>query len=304
MASGLGAAVGRESAGAQPKPGTACLAMGTYGMPSVPLETAIQRIAETGFDGLEITVFPGSSGDPQGLDPAARRRLRAVIEGGCLRLVALMAHLAPSPDPAAHAARTEELKRLAGLARDLVPDRPPLIQTVLGGKEWEKEKGLFRDRLADWVEVCASHRLPLAIKPHREQAMSRPSEAIWLIEQLGRPAGLRLVYDPSHFVFRDPELTLQATLEEAAPWTAYVALKDAVKEGAKVRFDLPGATGTPDHAAVIRSLHALGYRGTYCAEISSQVSKGPGYQAETAIRLCHRHLAEAFERAGVAREGS
>ena len=34
-----------------------------------------------------------------------------------------------------------------------------MIQTILGGKDWVESRDLFRDRIADWVQVAADQRL-------------------------------------------------------------------------------------------------------------------------------------------------
>ena len=182
---------------------------------------------------------------------------------------------------------------------ELSPGNPPLIQTVFAGKSWEESKALFRDRLADWVKVADGHGFALAIKPHRQQAMSRPEDAIWLFEQLGRPPRLRMVYDYSHFHRREPEMTIADTVARSLPWTAYVAVKDAVVRDGKVVFALAGEGGEFDHAEIIRAFAAGGYAGDFCCEVSSQILKAKGYDAAAATKTCHRNLAAAFERAGV-----
>ena len=39
------------------------LAYSTWGMPTVPIETAVAHCAALGFDGLELTVIPGWTTD-------------------------------------------------------------------------------------------------------------------------------------------------------------------------------------------------------------------------------------------------
>jgi sugar phosphate isomerase/epimerase len=129
--------------------------------------------------------------------------------------------------------------------------------------------------------------------------MSRPAEAIWLIRQLREPSGLRMVYDYSHYAFRD--MPLEDTVREAMPFTAHVAVKDAVERDGRVQFLLPGASGTFDYARLLKLLYDAGYRGDICCEVSSMVSSRPGYDPAAAARTCYRNMARAFKEARVPR---
>ncbi len=282
-------------------PGSCGLAIGTYGLQSLTLEEAIDLVAETGYDGIEITTFPGFTGDPEALDASRRRDLKQRLADQGLRLGALMADLHPSDDDARHAEQSEQLLRLIELAHDLA-DEPPLIQTVLGGKDWEKSKALFRDRLAGWLQICADQKGRLSIKPHRGHAMSKPEDAVWLFQQLGKPRRIRMVYDYSHYALREPALSIADTVATALPWTNYIAVKDAVEVEGKARFALAGEGKNWDHADIIRAFHEGGYRGDFCCEVSSQIWKGdPNYDAVAATKTCFENMAGAFERAGVER---
>lgn len=279
------------------------VAIGTYGLQSMGLLDAIRLIADIGYDALEITAFDGMTGSPDALSsPAERVEVRKVIDGSGLFLGALMAGLKPERDDSAHRAQLESLMRLTELARDLAPEQPPLIQTILGGKDWEDSKTLFRDRLADWLRILADQKVDLAIKPHRGHAMSKPEEAVWLLDQLGNPRRLGMVYDYSHYAFRKPEMTIAETIETALPITRYIAVKDAVEEDGKVRFALAGESGQIDHAEIVKRFGEGGFRGDFCCEVSSQIWKSDeGYDPVEATRVCYRNLSKAFEEAGIRR---
>ena len=170
---------------------------------------------------------------------------------------------------------------------------------MLGGGTWEEKKELFRDRLTDWVDAAAQSRVVLAIKPHRGGALSRPEEAIWLIRELGDSPWLRMVYDYSHYAFR--EMPLEETVRTALPYTAHLVVKDAVRDGEKVVFALPGASGTFDYAQLLRLFYDGGYRGDVCCEVSSMVSRKPDYDPVVAAKACYEAMARAFEKAKVPR---
>ena len=278
------------------------LAMGTYGLQSMPLVDAIRLIGDTGFDALEIAAFSGMTGSPDAIGGVAGiKEIREVIESVGIPLGALMAGLKPEKEDSKHAKQLEELNRLFELAYELSPESPPLIQTILGGRSWDESKMLFRDRLADWIQMAGDYKIGIAIKPHRSHAMETPANAAWLIEQLGSPRRLGMVYDYSHYAFKEPSLSIEETVERALPITTYIAVKDAVRADGAVRFELPGEGGAWDHADIIRAFYAGGYRGEFCCEVSSQVWRSEGYDPIDATKLCYRNMVAAFERAGVPR---
>ncbi|MBN2309237.1 MAG: TIM barrel protein, partial [Candidatus Hydrogenedentes bacterium] len=158
-----------RAAGAdQPAPREGCtFSIGTYAMKDLPVEQAIGIIADAGFDGIEIGVAADWNAAPGRMPAERRRAVRDLIQQRGLALTALMEHLYPAEDDARHAADLERLRGVFELAHDLAPDAAPLVQTVLGGGDWEGCKERFRDRLADWVRIGQEAGTVIAIKPHR-----------------------------------------------------------------------------------------------------------------------------------------
>lgn len=277
------------------------LAIGTYGLQAMPLEAAIRLVAEVGFDAIEITAFPGTTGAPAVLPSEDRRRLRTLLGDSGVRLCGLMADLHPKRLEADHKKQLAELYHLIKLGHELSPGQAPVVQTVLGGKDWNESRELFRDRVANWVQIAADLRGYVSIKPHRSHAMSLPAEATWIIEQLGSPERLGMVYDYSHYAFREPNLTIAETVAASLAHTNYVAVKDAVRENGTVRFALAGEGGEGDHAEIVSAFHDGGYRGDFCCEVSAQIWKAEGYEPVAATKRCFENMKTAFEQAGVAR---
>lgn len=280
---------------------TCGLGISTHGLQSLELEDAISLIAATGYDCVEVTAFEGFTGDPLKVSAERRKSLRTLIADKNVRVCAMTADLHPTTDKAVHTKQTEALRRIAKLGHDLSPDKVPLVQTIFAGKDWEESKGLFRERLSDWVKVADEMKFTFCIKPHRMQAMSTPQNAIWLFKQLGEPSSLRMVYDYSHFHRREPVMTIADTVAISLPWTAYVASKDTVLQDGKVSFALTGEGGEFGHAEIVKAFVAGGYSGDFCCEVSSQIWKAKGYDAVAATKLCYKNLADAFKRVGVVR---
>ncbi len=300
-AAALAAAMPRHSVlrAAEPKGQGMTLSIGTYSLTGMTVEQGIALVAELGFDALEISVQPGQAGEPSKLPPERRKQIRALLNAKGLALTSLMENLPPTTDDKAHAASVERMRQAMQLAHDLSPDDPPLVQTILGGGQWEDKKTLFRDRVGDWLQVAKQAGVVLAIKPHRMQAMSRPCEAIWLLGQLGHSPWLRMAYDYGHYIYRD--MPLEATVAESLPYTALVVVKDTILEGDKTRFALAGETGTIDYPKLLRLFHDGGYRGDVCCEVSAQIWKQPGYDPAATARTCYQNMAAAFDAAGVPR---
>jgi len=274
---------------------------GTYGMPSLKTEEALRVIAEVGYDGVELAVRPEWDAAPGRMPPARRQALRQVLGELGLEVTALMEHLLPSADEAQHAAGLERLRQVAELGQDLRPQQPPLIQTVLGGGTWEEQKSMFVDRLGAWAELARQANTVIAVKPHRGGAMSQPAEAVWLIGQLGNTPSIRMVYDYSHYAFRD--LSLEDTVATALPYTAHIAIKETVRMGDGFRFVLPGESGTFDFGTLFQRFYAGGYRDDICCEVSSMVSGQANYDPIAAARTCYANIAPIFVAAGVPRRG-
>ena len=281
-----------------PKKQSCTLGFSTYGMPSVATEEAIDTVAEIGFDSIELTVRSGWDADSAKLGKDRRSVLKARLNDSSLKLASLMEHVFPT-NASQQEIALERLRLAAGVAHDLSPDAPPVLQTVLGGGDFDAIKTRLRDRLGKWVELADATETTIAIKPHRGGAVSQPADAIWLIDQLGDPKRLRMLYDYSHYAFRD--MPLDQTVRDSLPYTSHIAVKDAVQDGKKIRFKLPGESGTIDFASIIRQFFEGGYRGDFNCEVSSMVSKQVGYDPVDAARRCYAAMSKAFDTAGVRR---
>jgi inosose dehydratase len=289
----------RMASGREPNSTGMTLGFSTYGMKSLTTEAAVEAIADIGYDAVELTVWPDWDCAPDNVSVERRRAIRQQLSDRSLKLTSLMEHLYPSAKDSEHAAGLQRLEKVYQLARDLTGDERPVVQTVLGGGSWDSKKAMFRDRLGDWIDLGQKHGIVTCIKPHRGGAMSQPIEAVWLIQQLDESPWLRMVYDYSHYAFRD--IPLVESIRTALPYTSHVAVKDAIKQNGKVRFDLPGTAGTIDFVTLLKELQAGGYRGDISCEVSGMVWSKPSYQPKPAATTCYRNMAAAFKAAGISR---
>ena len=281
------------------------LGFSTYGAKTLATETSIDLIKEAGYDSIEITVWPDWDAAPANMSAVRRKNVRKQLSHSGLRLTSLMEHLYPESEESKHKASLERLKSVYQLANELAPDNPPVVQTVLGGGSWNEKQSLFVDRVSDWMTLGKSAGVVTCVKPHRGGGMSKPSEAVWLIQQIGDPDWLKMVYDYSHYAFRD--IPMKQSIEQSLPYIGHVAVKDAVEitteDGTKsrVEFRLPGEAGTIDFVSILKRLRAGGYAGDISCEVSGMVSGKSGYDPVAAMKTCYANMSRAFTDAGIAR---
>ena len=294
----------RISIGA-PAQKTIGLGFSLYGMKSLSLEESLKACAEIGYDCVELPVMPDWPADSARLSQPARRELRARLADRKLRLTALMENLPSLGDDKAHQANLERLKRAVELARQLTPEgpaessRPPLIETILGGKpgDWDAVKTQLVERLSDWATVLNQGKIVLAVKAHVGNAMQRPEQLLWLVKQVASPS-IKPAYDYSHFELQS--LALADTMRELVPHSVFIHVKDTQHAQGKRGFLLPGE-GSIDYGEYFRLLKKHAYGGDVVVEVSSQVFYGRDYDPLAAARKCYNHLAPAMMKAGVSR---
>ncbi|QOV91438.1 sugar phosphate isomerase/epimerase family protein [Humisphaera borealis] len=286
------------------------LGFSTYGMKTLTAIEAVKAVAKIGFDAVELCCLPDFHGDPASLSPAARKDLASTIGDSGLRLVALMENLPLHVDDKTFAANLERLKRVCELSAQLSPQSPPIVETVMGGAAGKLDDLMdsFARRLSDYASIAKQAGVPMAVKPHRMNAVDSPARMIRLLNHAAQPRYLSMVYDWSHYAQRDDlkdadgkPVTIEGTVKESLPYTSFVAVKDVVFEKGKAVFKLPGETGQTDNATVVKTLHAGGYTGDVNCEVSSQIWKAPGYDAIAAATASYKAMSAAFEKAGVPR---
>ncbi len=275
------------------------LGFSLYGMRSLEIGDALKTCAEIGYDCVELPVQAGWPGDSMRLSPDDRARIREQLSEHKLRLSALMENLHAAVADEQHRSNLQRLKAAGRLAHDLSPDKPPVIETILGGRptEWDKIKEEMAKRLKDWAKVAEETKSTIAIKAHVGGAMHRPEHPVWLMQQVDSPH-VRCAYDYSHFELRG--IDMAESVKTLVPHSVFIHVKDSRGDADNVQFLLPGE-GEIDYVKLLKLIAAAKYRGDVVVEVSGQIHGKPDYKPVAAAKRCYENLAPAFRAAGVRR---
>src|SRR3954454_10811660 len=167
----LALAAAQLPAAAAPAP---TLGFSLYGMKTVPLAEALKACAQIGYRHVELALNAGWPTEPKILSADARKDLRRQLDSLHLGVSALMLNMSLAVDDAGMAKSGDSIKEAAQLAHDLFPEKPPLIETVLGGKpaEWDQLKDRMAAHLKSWAATAESADIVIAIKAHVGSAVN------------------------------------------------------------------------------------------------------------------------------------
>ena len=279
---------------ADKKPRRPLLGFSLYGMKTLSLSDGLAQCAAIGYRCVELPVLADWAGDSAKFSAAAQKEFRAGLAKHDLRLTALMENLPLLGDEAKHRGNLGRLKAAAEIARAMSDTDPPLVETVLGGKpaEWETVKQQFVDRLREWARVMQQAGVQLAVKAHISNAIQRPDQLAWVLEQVNN-RWLTAAYDFSHFQLQ--KMDHRDTLKMLAERISFVHVKDAQGEPGKFQFLLPGE-GTIDYQHLFETLAQVGYTGDILVEVSGQIFNKAGYDPVAAAKKSYAALAPAMKR--------
>jgi len=292
--------VARVLPGAQlvAKPPTIGLGFSLYGMKSLAVTKAIDICADIGYDCIELPVQNGWPADSLSLSEAPEK-IRDKLASSEVRLFALMENLHAAVDDPRHQSNLLRLEAAGKLGHQLSPEKPPIIETILGGRpaDWDKIKMQMAKRLQDWAKVAMATRSVIGIKAHVGGAMHLPEHPVWLMNQVNSP-WIKCAYDYSHFELR--EVDMADSVKTLVPHSVFIHVKDSRGDASKVQFLLPGDGGI-EYVKLLKLIAKAGYRGDIVVEVSGQIHGRPGYDPVAAAKRCYTNLAPAFEKAGILR---
>ncbi|HYF37499.1 MAG TPA: sugar phosphate isomerase/epimerase [Prosthecobacter sp.] len=268
------------------------LGFSLYGMKTLPLHDALKTCAEIGYSNVEIALNAGYPTEPKVFTPAARQAAVRQLAELKLDVPCLMVNISTTVDDKTHAQSLQTLRDAAQVARDLNPAKPPMIETVLGGKPatWEEQKAGMAERLQSWAETAEKENTTIAIKAHVGSAVNSPQRLLWLLDQVKSPA-IQVAYDYSHFELQG--IDMEESMKLLLPRTKFIHVKDSVGEPGKFQFLLPGE-GRTDYVKYFTTLKQHGYQGPVVVEVSGQVFNKPGYDPIAAAKKCYAALSGAL----------
>ena len=274
----------------------------TWGMPTLPIDTALEHLAALGFDGVELAVIPGFSTELDTLDSAERKRIRQLLDRHGLDLPAVAAHQPMlSTEDDVHAENWRRLTASAGFCVDLAgTDGVPVLNTTLGSNpnEWNSQQNLILERVGALVDYCTSREVVLAIEPHVGDGLNSPERSLWLLEEINS-AYLKLNFDISHFEVQG--MSTAQVVQLLAPHSAHTHVKDQRGLVPDFEFLIPGE-GPFDFVEYLKLMQKAGYDGYITAEVSMQVQGRPDYDPLGAAELTYATLDSAFRQAEINRQ--
>ncbi len=264
------------------------LGFGTYGMRALSALEAVRACAEIGYDGVEFCLIDGWPTSLASLASADRKELKSSLNAHGLLVPSLLESLPCLRGSAAHRQNLERLRKAAEFANELDQDIPPVVQSIVGGRsgEWEKSRDQLVAELSEWAEVGKKNGVTICFKPHASHLVSRPEQALWVLEQVDR-SSLRIVYDFSHYSLEG--LSLEKTLSQLLPVTPYIQVKDSRGTPGKHQYLLPG-DGETDYSFMFQKLMADGYQGFVNVEVSSMIHRVEGYDPHATAKRCYNFL--------------
>jgi inosose dehydratase len=271
------------------------LGFSLYGMKTLGLDVALRTCAEIGYAHVEFSLNAGYPTEPTAFTAEARRAAAQQLRDLKLGLPCMMVLMSLTADEKAHATNLALIATAGKLAKELVADRPPILETVLGGSpaKWLEQRAAMAGQLREWAVAAERANTVIALKAHVGSAVNSPERLLWLLEEVKSPA-LQVTYDYSHFELQG--IDLAESLKLLLPRTRFIHVKDSQGDAAKFKFLLPGA-GRTDYVRYFSLLKEHGYAGPVCVEVSGHVSGAPNYDPIAAAKQCHAALAKALSQA-------
>ena len=277
------------------------LGYSTWGMPTVPIDTAISHIKSLGYDGIELTIIPRFTTELSTLDAAERSRIASLLKEHELALPAIAAHSSLLEiDPDAHAKNMWRLKGGVDLAVALAQgDALPAVNTTPGGKpeEWDTKKDFLAERVGELVDYGAANGVTIALEPHIGAIIDTPEKVLELLEIVNSPY-LKVNFDISHFDIVG--MPTEETVAALAAVSAHTHVKDQRGIAPDFEFLIPGE-GTFDYVDYLKAMQTHGYDGFITAEVSFMVQAREDYDPLAAATLSYETLSKAFIDAGIER---
>lgn len=265
----------------------------TYGMKHLNIFDALPRLADIGYEGMEISVTPGWPTEPANMDAGERKRLADLLKHLGFPSPALMAMLSPCAEGEARPAALEQLKATFELSRDLrIDDAPIVIGTTLGHDkpDWATGHNRIAQLLREVADMAADYDAIVAIEPHAGQDFDTPEKAAWLMRE-AQHDHLGLNFDYSHFWVDG--IGLQHAIDLNLQYAVHNHIKDGYRDNSgRIHYLLPG-DGDLDLVNFVMAIQTAGWNKYICPEVTGQIWNTDGYDPWLTARKCFDALDHA-----------
>ena len=234
-------------------------------VPSYPLDYVVPRLAEIGYDGIELgAASPHAFPDYTG--PQRRGEIRRLFENNKIALVSML----PAPGGGAgfnvasplaeeRAAAIDQYKKVVVLCAEL---GGKIVLYVAGwqvfGTSREEAWAWSREALADVATTAAAHGITMCIEPTSADSnlVDSADDAIRLKAEVGL-ANIKLMFDTYHTIYRNE--VASDYVHRFGKDLAHVHLADSNR--------LPPGEGTGSFETLIETLKKTGFDGFLTMEI-------------------------------------
>ncbi|CAN5584620.1 sugar phosphate isomerase/epimerase [soil metagenome] len=277
------------------------LGYSTWGMPTVPIDTAMRHLAELGYQGVEITVIPGWITELSTLDKAERQRIVRMAQQYKLAIPAIAAHTTlVETDRTKHATNMTRLQNSVDLAVDWALDGElPIIDTTPGGRpeDWPALLPMLVERTQQLCDYAQTRGVTIGMEPHVGSIFNTPERTVEFLKMVDRP-NLGLNFDISHFNVMG--YSIEQSVALMAPYSVHTHIKDERSTFPNHEFLIPGE-GVFDYVKYLQTMQRAGYSGFISPEISIMVQRRTNYDPLAAATQTYQVVAKAFDAAGIAR---
>jgi sugar phosphate isomerase/epimerase len=185
--------------------GTSAFTMGTYAENPIPFEQVVMRLAELGYDGLEIPAIDGYGSLQDYPDSASRQKLTKLVRSAGLEISSYGADLSPSPFFSAEPDIRADARILFTRAIEFCLDceiqvirvdtlaEPPHPPGVGFEQAWQRTVESFRY----YAEDAQRHGIVVAWEFEPGFMFNKPSEIVGLVKEVDHP-NFTVMFDACH----------------------------------------------------------------------------------------------------------
>ena len=265
-------------------------------MAEVPLPTAIRRIADIGYDGIELDV-----------DSCVKTGwIARLLKDHNLRLASIGAYTEVGDDACSR--NIHQFKKgidfAAALAQD---DGPPPVNVGLAGifgvginvkvqmepDLWESKKYFFAEHIGELTDHAEKNAVIIAVEPGT-LIMNTPDEVLELLK-LVNSSHLKVNFRPNGFG--------EEAVSALIPFSVHAHVYDVFRLSYTSSPWMSANTDSKhisESADFLKTMHAHGYDGFITATVNSLVCCKQDYDPLAAAGFSYEHMSRALTESGVA----